>query len=182
MFSASDIKSEVFSTTYRRGRELYEMGAVQDFTYDIYIENGLPKADVSGKVRGAQQDFYYVTAIVDEEFAEVSSMSCECEAFYNYEGMCKHCVALLLNYVSRRQAKDILQAKRADRALQDGNDDKGKDQIPVIKTAAAFKNLLNQYSLKAGAAYLIPETVYGKVELEPYFKIDYSYATVEFKI
>ena len=186
MFSASDIKSESYPTTYRRGRELYEMGAVQDFVYDIYTENGLPKADISGKVRGVEQDFYHVTAIVDEEFAEVSNISCECEAFYNYEGMCKHCVALLLNYVSRRQAKDILQAKRADGTAQDENEDKNKgrdqDPIPVIKTAAAFKNLLNQYSLKAGAAYLIPETFYGKVELEPYFKMDYSYATVEFKI
>ena len=158
MFSASDIKSEVFSTTYRRGRELYEMGAVQDFTYDIYIENGLPKADVSGKVRGVEQDFYHVTAIVDEEFAEVSNISCECEAFYNYEGMCKHCVALLLNYVSRRQAKDILQAKRADGMArsEDKNREKDQDPIPVIKTAAAFKNLLNQYSLRGGRC--IPDT------------------------
>ena len=35
---------------------------------------------------------------------------------------------------------------------------------------------------KDGVSYLIPESVYGKVELEPYFKMDYSYATVEFKI
>lgn len=184
MFSVSDIKSESYPTTYRRGRELYEMGAVQDFTYDIYTESGLPKADISGKIRGREQEFYHVTAIVDEEFAEVSNMSCECEAFYNYEGMCKHCVALLLNYVSRRQAKDILQAKRADGVLQSkcGDVEENSDPIPMMKTAASFKNLLNQYSLKAGAAYLIPETVYGKVELEPYFKMDYSYATVEFKI
>lgn len=51
-----------------------------------------------------------------------------------------------------------------------------------MQTAGAFKTLLNQYSLRAGVSYLIPESVYGKVELEPYFKMDYSYATVEFKI
>ncbi len=51
-----------------------------------------------------------------------------------------------------------------------------------MQTAGAFKTLLNQYSLRAGVSYLIPESGYGKVELEPYFQMDYSYATVEFKI
>ncbi len=36
--------------------------------------------------------------------------------------------------------------------------------------------------MRAGSTYLLPETIYGKVELEPYFKMEYSYATVEFKI
>ena len=28
----------------------------------------------------------------------MTNCNCGCEAFYNYEGMCKHCVAMLLNY------------------------------------------------------------------------------------
>lgn len=36
--------------------------------------------------------------------------------------------------------------------------------------------------MRAGSTYLLPENIYGKVELEPYFKMEYSYATVEFKI
>lgn len=46
--------------------------------------------------------------VIDEEYAEVSESRCNCEAFCNYEGICKHCVAVALAYVNRRQAKDIL--------------------------------------------------------------------------
>lgn len=177
MFSVSDIKEEAYPASYRRGKELYETGGVFDFSYEIYLEEGLPMAEVSAKVRGQQQGFYQVTVTVDEEFADVARCNCECEAFYNYSGMCKHCVAVLLNYVNRRAAKDILKAKRT----KDGVINQ-EDTTAMMQTASALKNLLNQYSMQAGTVYLIPETVYGKVELEPYFKMDYGYATVEFKI
>lgn len=182
MFSISDIKAEAYPATFRRGKELYEMGAVQDFTYDIYMENGLPMADMSAKVRGRLQDFYHVTAVVDEKYADVSSMNCDCEAFYNYEGMCKHCAAMLIAYVNRRQAREILAAKNGGKAEAAEESEQDQKPIPVSKTSSALKNLLNQYSVRAGSAYLIPETIYGKVEIEPHFKMDYGFATVEFKI
>ena len=182
MFSVSDIKEDVYPAVYRRGKELYETGGVLDFAYDIYLEHDLPVAEVRAEVRGREQGSYRVTAVVDEEYGTVSSSNCTCEAFYNYEGMCKHCVAALLAYVNRRQAKDILAAKRT--GHEAGEQGSAAEEKPVapMQTAGAFKTLLNQYSLRAGVSYLIPESVYGKVELEPYFKLDYSYATVEFKI
>ena len=96
--------------------------------------------------------------------------------------MCKHCVAALLAYVNRRQAKDILAAKRTGHEVgEQGSAAEEKPAAPM-QTAERSRRFLNQYSLRAGVSYLIPESVYGKVELEPYFKMDYSYATVEFKI
>ena len=182
MFSVSDIKEDVYPAVYRRGKELYETGGVLDFAYDIYLEHDLPVAEVRAEVRGREQGSYRVTVVVDEEYGSVSSSNCTCEAFYNYEGMCKHCVAALLAYVNRRQAKDILAAKRTGHEVgEQGSAAEEKPAAPM-QTAGAFKTLLNQYSLRAGVSYLIPESVYGKVELEPYFKLDYSYATVEFKI
>ena len=93
MFSVSDIKEDVYPAVYRRGKELYETGGVLDFAYDIYLEHDLPVAEVRAEVRGREQGSYRVTVIVDEEYGSVSSSNCTCEAFYNYEGMCKHCVA-----------------------------------------------------------------------------------------
>ena len=185
MFSVSDIREETYPAAYRRGKDLYEMGAVRDFSYEIYLENELPMAEISAKVQGNEQPWYAVTAVVDEEYVSVASCKCGCEAFYSYDGICKHCVAVLLAYVNRRQAKEILEAKRGFAAQGDGrSQDIGmhKTPVPELKTAQAFKNLLNQYSLRAGIAYLIPENVYGKVELEPYFRLDYGYAKVEFRI
>lgn len=182
MFSVSDIREETYPATYRKGKELYEAGGVYDFSYEIYLESNLPMAEISAKVRGNCQDSYRVTAVVDEEFADVANCNCTCEAFYNYEGMCKHCVATLLAYVNRRQAKDILRAKKSALGEADGVEDARVQSVLPMKTATAFKNILNQYSLRAGVSYLIPENIYGKVELEPHFKMDYRYAMVEFKI
>lgn len=184
MYSVSDIKEEAYPATYRRGKEIYETGGVWDFSYEVYLEQDLPMADIRAKVRGHEQDFYQVTAVVDEEFADVSTCSCTCEAFYNYEGMCKHCVAVLLNYVNCRPAKDILQVKKKSPAQTAGVTGDGSqfEHGVSMQTAGPLKTLLNQYSLQAGVTYLIPENVYGKVELEPFFKMDYGYATVEFKI
>lgn len=180
MFSVSDIRDETYPAAYRRGKELYETGGVSDFSYDIYLEQGLPMAEIAAKVRGQQREFYQVTATVDEEFSDVAVCNCSCEAFYNYEGMCKHCVAVLLMYVNRRQAQDILRVKREAQGGA-GGDVQAADGMQE-KTPTAFKNLLDRYAMRAGVSYLIPESVYGKVEIEPYFKMDFHYATVEFKI
>ena len=182
MFSVSDIREEAYPAAYRRGRELYETGGVRDLAYEIYLDRGNPVADISAKVRGKEQPWYAVTAVVDEEFASVSNCRCDCEAFYSYEGICKHCVSVLLAYVNRRQAGEILRAKHGV-AQQRGTVQEGAGKnVPKLQTASAFKTLLNQYSLRAGVSYLVPEDVYGKVELEPQFRMDYNYATVEFKI
>ncbi len=182
MFSVSDIKAEAYPAAYRRGKELYETGGVSDFTYDIYLQEKSPMAELSAKVRGREQDWYQVTAEVDEEYADVARCSCECEAFFNYEGICKHCVAVLLAYVSRRQAKEILNVKLGRKEPEERKLPGVPEPVPAMQTPAVLKNLLNQYSLRAGTAYLIPETIYGKVELEPHFKLTYGYAVVEFKI
>lgn len=196
MFSISDIKKEAYPATYQRGKELYESGAVSDFSYDVYLESGQAVAEITAKVRGQHQDYYQVALKVDEEYADINYCDCECEAFYNYEGICKHCAAVLLAYVNRRQAGEILKVRRAGmggNALESGDSsslngsfgtgaDARTGEFSRMKTAAAFKNILNQYSMRAGSAYLIPDTIYGKVEIEPHFKLDYGYATVEFKI
>ena len=51
-----------------------------------------------------------------------------------------------------------------------------------FQTAQALKNLFNQYSMRATAQYMLPESIYGKVRLEPFVQMEYGYARVEFKI
>ena len=52
MFSVSDIKETVYPAAYRRGKELYETAGVFDFSYELYLVDELPVADVRAKVRG----------------------------------------------------------------------------------------------------------------------------------
>ena len=179
MFSVSDIKETVYPAAYRRGKELYETAGVFDFSYELYLVDELPVADVRAKVRGINQEYYEVTATIDEEFGDVTNCNCGCEAFYNYEGMCKHCVAMLLNYVNKRTPMEILRLKRGQSTE---TPEAGEHPVGKMETAAPLKNLLSQYSMRATSKYMLPETIYGKVELEPYFEMDYGYARLEFKI
>ena len=139
----------------------------------VYTEDGVPKAELIGRVKGTVEDHYDVRLVIDEEYAEVSESRCNCEAFCNYEGICKHCVAVELAYVNRRQAKDILNAKLG---VSEKTEQKNIRTEKELKTDTSLKNLLNRYSMRAGSTYLLPENIYGKVELEPYFKMEYSYA------
>lgn len=178
MFSVTDIRQEAYPAAYHRGKELYERGLVWDFSYDLYLENGFPKAEISAKVKGKVENHYDVRVVVDEEYAQIAESRCNCEAFYNYDGICKHCVATLLTYVNRRSAKELLQARQGKTEETAGLEYDDTE----FKTPSALKNLLNQYSMRAGCVYLLPEAIYGKVEIEPYFRWDYRFATLEFKI
>ena len=57
MFSVSDIKETVYPAAYRRGKELYETAGVFDFSYELYLVDELPVADVRAKVRGINQEY-----------------------------------------------------------------------------------------------------------------------------
>lgn len=178
MFSISDLKEVVYPAVYKRGKELYEAGGVFDFSYEMYLNGEYPEADMEAKVRGSSRAYYTVSATVDEEFAEVEHYKCNCEAYYNYPGMCKHCVAVVLNYVNRRTPMEILKLKNPDgMAEQPAEDGAGTPETPE-----ALKSLLGQYSMRAASRYLLSEDVYGKVELAPNFAMAYGYATVDFKI
>ena len=42
----------------------------------------------------------------------------------------------------------------------------GERPVGKMETAAPLKNLLSQYSMRATSKYMLPETIYGKVELD----------------
>ena len=163
MFSVSDIKEDVYPAVYRRGKELYETGGVLDFAYDIYLEHDLPVAEVRAEVRGREQGSYRVTVVVDEEYGSVSSSNCTCEAFYNYEGMCKHCVAArFLRFTSTADRRRTFWLRSAPDMVGETGKRRGGEACRPDADGRAFKTLLNQYSLRAGVSYLIPESVYGR--------------------
>ncbi len=168
MFSESDIRRETYPSAFRRGRELYNQGAVGDLAYESYMAAGFSQIEIQAKVKGTKEPYYHTEVVIDEEFEEVGSSRCECEAFYSYEGLCKHCVAVLFAYINHRKSLGVRRDKNG-KPLE-------------LKTSSTLKTMLHQYSMQADATFLLPEDIYGKVELEPYFRINYGIATVEFKI
>ena len=86
---------------------------------------------------------------------------------------------MLLHYVNHRTAVEILRVKGQKKAEPENP---GQRTQASLETAPPLKNLLGQYSMRATSKYMLPENIYGKVELEPYFEMDYGYARLEFKI
>lgn len=177
MFMASHIRGETYGSAFTKGRDIYLEGGVFDFSYDMYMSVDYVVGEVQAKVRGRQQSYYSVRVVVDEDFNEVSEAQCGCEAFYNYDGLCKHCVAALCRYVNERKPREILDA----RAAGGGKLDR-EAAMSRTGTEPSLKGILQKYSKNAGAPFLLPESIYGKVEIEPCLHIASQELSVEFKV
>lgn len=97
MLTERDIREQTDKgITYIKGFKLYENGSV------LYIDTAGGEKDgsccVSGTVEGSYGNEYDVSIALDEN-EEIEGYSCTCPAFETYPGMCKHCVALALEYL-----------------------------------------------------------------------------------
>lgn len=88
-FSISDsdiLENTVNTATYARGLAYYSSNRVRNFSFD---EDSLTiVADVIGsKKYRVKIELYQDSTVADYE--------CECPAYYEYDGICKHIVAVL---------------------------------------------------------------------------------------
>jgi uncharacterized Zn finger protein len=98
------IRSLSTSQSYERGRQLYHAGAI----FDAARQGNL----LLGKCRGNQEPFYILQVEIDA--AGVRSAQCSCP--YEWGGICKHLVALLLAYL--HTADDFVERKGVPELLQ----------------------------------------------------------------
>lgn len=175
MLSKADIQSEVYSVSFQKGEELYRDKKVYDLDYRMLSKDKDPISEISAMVVGSSGDQAYpVTVTVDEEYDTINSYHCECDRYINGEGMCKHCVAVLLEYINRRTAREVLDA-RWDR-------DKKAGELAEKGTSPSLKNVITRYGMRNNSEYLVPENLFGQIEVEPYLDISYGTAKLEFKI
>ena len=98
MLRRSDIKGMAGNSTYGRGIELYQKSKVLQY----HVETDMIDSDfenVIAKVKGSGRNTYTVEITYDTAGDEVESTYCDCPAFQSYRGICKHCVAALLEYM-----------------------------------------------------------------------------------
>lgn len=97
MLNKKIIKSIAGVSIYNRGLEIFEQGKVRSIEFSEKGEEAFIKAVVQGSGRKR----YNVKLVYDMFYEDLSECYCECPAFYNYEGICKHCAAALLEYESQ---------------------------------------------------------------------------------
>ncbi|MDE6846497.1 MAG: DEAD/DEAH box helicase [Lachnospiraceae bacterium] len=142
-------------------------------------------------VQGSGKKKYKVELVYNTFYEELSECFCDCPAFYNYDGVCKHCAAVLLECENRLDIQetifDYIEAPGSAgqrRRLSNYVIPEGGRFLPKShsrETTPVIKDLLRRQRVKS-ALPLMPDTPYEKVSLEPHFYCSENVASVEFKI
>ncbi|MGN0659169.1 MAG: SNF2 helicase associated domain-containing protein [Emergencia sp.] len=192
MIKVDKIRELTRDITFSKGEKIYlERDRIRQF--EIEQPDWEPEIDcIDGFVRGSSRNLYYVYIEYNREKEEVETADCECPAFSSYSGLCKHCVAMLLQYRSEQIGSTL----RSERLLREREEEiwseRQKNSRPPAGRAVYKKQTnqsiidLMQARTREKTAHLLQKEVYGKVRLEPsilIFKVGINTRiTCEFKI
>ena len=217
MLSISEIRDNCYSTTYSKGRELFNSQAFRDIEiedvpdeYAFVMSRPLfggtdPDERISGFVKGSGSKWYAAHVDFDPYNDTIVEYECECPAYNNYYGMCKHCVALALEFREEQKRQRWGITGKPD-GFSDDEDDSEDDEYGAetkagstsakankggrtgskkIKmkrnTSPALKTMLTQFGQK-GKGYIYNE-YFHNVDFVPEFTSGYNgELVVEFKI
>ncbi|MEG1291021.1 MAG: SNF2 helicase associated domain-containing protein, partial [Lachnospiraceae bacterium] len=153
--------------TYLKGVQLEKEGAVRSLQCK---DEGKKKVKVAAKVRGSGTTLYQVSGRINEDDSEIEGMSCSCPSSYSSDGICKHCVAVLMKYIQNRDTK-VEHIKSA----------AGKAISPAKSTSYGLSRVINNYGRLEKLLYEQSDTC-GKIFLEPSVSLRYGQFQVEFKL
>ena len=169
MITNALIKYMAGAAVYTRGQNVYIEGKV----LDMDVQDCGASDEIVASVKGSGRNIYEVDVSVDKENDAIDVFYCDCPAYGEYDGLCKHCVAVLLEYKER-----VAWSQMDDKNL---DDIKGVQKGITMHTTPELAQLLQRQAV-AKSLPLIQGSTYGKVRLEPYFDFDGRTFTVEFKI
>lgn len=177
MISKTQIRNMSGNASYVRGQDVYQSGKVLDMS----VKNTGAYDDIIASVKGSGRNIYEVDISVERENEEIESCYCECPAYGEYGGICKHCVAVLMKYneylndMANNEVEDDLE-----RIVKGGLTHTIRKGVQM-HTTPELASLLQKKAVTRSLP-LIQGSTYGKVKLEPYFDFDGRNFTVEFKI
>ena len=146
MIDKSEIRQYTKGQTYKRGLEIYNSTSkIANFEV-LKIDN---RDHVHASVKGSRGNYYGVSMDIDPNLERIEECFCSCPAFQSNDELCKHCVAVALNYIDY--------AKHNSKKAQ-----KKKPEKITIKTSPQFKMLLEQEALRKALPYVANEN-YGNI-------------------
>ncbi len=162
--------------SYARGLEIYNKNRIRAFE-----AKKEPQYDrLEAEVKGSGRKSYRVSIAIERETDSVAEAFCECPAFFSYDGLCKHCVAVLLKYIANQNHQAAIESfLLRQEKLRPKHPAEGKPKR--LQTTAQMKALLQKQAIRQTLPVLQGETC-GKVRLEPILNCGYGECTVEFRI
>ncbi len=163
MLTRTMVRREAGDTIYLRGEELQKNGSVKN----IQVEKKNLQEKIYAHVQGSGNLMYPVRMAYSWVGDCIDEYVCTCAAYRNYDGMCKHCVAVALEYIEHSAGQDPEDGQ----TISDGAEfshlgygKKGLKRSP--QTSPALAMLLRQRILKKTLP-ITDTTNYGKVLLIP---------------
>lgn len=147
---------------YRKGQDIFLIDKrIKNFETDINTLTGTPM--ITATVLDADGSEHETQVSIDEDESQIVGSLCSCSDFYQSEGLCCHCVAILLKYISRRHIQTSFPAKKQNRIGQ---------------------TLIESYIHQSSGSHYPAEASETKVliELEPILHKQYHKLSVDFKI
>ena len=147
---------------YRKGQDIFLIDKrIKNFETDINTLTGTPM--ITATVLDADGSEHETQVSIDEDENQIVGSLCSCSDFYQSEGLCCHCVAILLKYISRRHIQTSFPAKKQNRIGQ---------------------ALIESYIHQSSGTHYPAEASETKVliELEPILHKQYHKLSVDFKI
>ena len=176
MLTRSGIK-RLAGYSYARGVEIFNQGKVGSF----YMEGSEEYDRIRALVKGSGRHRYAVEITVNTETDEIEDCGCECPAFYSYDGLCKHCVGVLLEYLSVLHRRETVQEDRYRREKPV----RRKEALPARRmqrqTTVQMKELLQKQAVRQTLP-VVQSDVYGRVRLEPILTCGRDACQAEFRI
>lgn len=181
------IRQMVYDSNYKKGMKIWKSGGVFALNYKCF---GDGMFHIRAQVDGRYQDFYAVSIIYNAQKKDLEECYCDCPAFQQYSGLCKHCVAVLLEADESEMDAAFeweLQSERKIMALlyNDVQEEYGKTVVPAEKkkrkTTDTLKYLLDQ-TVQQKVLPLSQSDLFGKIRLEPQVFSDYDGIYVRFRV
>ena len=180
MLSKDQIK-KMARYSYAKGQDIYAQKKISEF----HVEEETPYHRIAARVKGSGRKSYEVALLVEDDADFLAESYCECPAFFTYDGLCKHCVAVLLEYIARdshqRAIREYVQQLEQKRAVQTQNSRTVQAAAPRgRRTTAGMKELLRKQTLRQTLPILQSATC-GKVRLEPILTCSSSDSNIFFQ-
>lgn len=166
-----DILKWTRKITYQKGRDLYRQGKVLSFSTKT-TEDQLPGGDgldsIYAEVKGSGRNIYQVEIELgtSDDWDTIRDYYCECPAYDSYLSLCKHCVAVLLEYIDEKEKQKNEARQKSDMEML-----RGLKGMPM-QTTPALRELLQQRTLQRTFP-LVHRDICGKVKLVPYLEMRY---------
>lgn len=160
MFTEDDIRKETSrEITFEKGRLLYNTGGVLGTDLEEDFENGFY---INGTILGSYGNEYETWIHVDRQTESIDNYACDCPAFFSYEGMCKHCVALALEFLEHKKALKQLESFKGNFPIKYRESTTDMEILNIVENFALRKRLKEQAAC-------------GNIELVPELHENYSY-------